>query len=214
MKQLKIIVRWLFYILILPISYFLVALILSAIPVNNKQAIDKHFSIYLNSNGVHLDIIIPKENMSEDLLKDLLIEENTKFCAFGWGEQQFYLNTPTWGDLTFKNFCNALFVPSAALMHLKRYTKKADTWVEVPVTKSQLQMLNQNILNGFKRTKNQDKLWVNHPGYSNTDEFYYATGSYHLFNTCNSWANAILKKSSIKACLWTPFDFSVLNKHQ
>ena len=81
--------------------YIIVAFVLSYIPVNNKtlQGIKQ---VYLHTNGVHLDIVIPIENMNNPLKKDLQFLPEDRYFSFGWGDKDFYLNTPQWKDLTFK----------------------------------------------------------------------------------------------------------------
>lgn len=49
--------------------------------------------------------------------------------------------------------------------------------------------------------------------YTTIDNFYKAKGSYSCFNSCNSWVNRGFKRFGLRACLWTPFDFGLLNKH-
>ena len=117
MKILKKSLKWGLYFLSIPISYIIAALILSSISVDRKmepQASDT--SIYISSNGVHLDIILPKENINNSLLADLKHTPGEEYLSFGWGDENFYLNTPTWGDLTFKNAFGALFLKSTTVM--------------------------------------------------------------------------------------------------
>ena len=62
--------------------------------------------------------------------------------------------------------------------------------------------------------QNGNKILLIGKGYTTYDEFYEAKGNYSCFKTCNSWVNSALKESNLKACYWTPFDFSVLNKYK
>lgn len=213
MKYIKKLFKLILVILSFPVVYTLVALILGSITVNSNQPeSEQTASIYLSTNGVHLDIIIPRKNISKDLLKDLRHTTHNQYFAFGWGDENFYLNTPTWADLTFKNAFSAAFLKSTTLMHVSRYNFKRTDWVEVKLSKSQLKILNTQILNSFK-VKENSKIILEGSGYTINDNFYKAKGSYSLFKTCNTWVNSILKESNIKASLWTPFDFLLLNKY-
>ena len=90
--------------LYLLLSYF------SVEKVPTKQA---PITIYLMRSGSHTDIILPKCNDEVDWDKYFPIENTkskdttVKLLALGWGDKDFYLNTPTWGDLTAKTFLNA-----------------------------------------------------------------------------------------------------------
>lgn len=215
MKIIKRILKCIGILLLLPVIYMLTALLLGSIPVNTNQ--DETFqtqTMYLNSNGVHLDVIIPKASMNSILLKDLKYNTDTNYFAFGWGDENFYLNTPEWSDLTFKNAFNALFLNSSSLVHVERYKHPRTDWVKVKVTEVQLEQLQTYILNTFQPDDNKNKVILKGKGYHSRDDFYKAKGSYSIFKTCNSWVNSALKESAIKACFWTPFDFPLLNKHK
>ncbi|MEN8125698.1 MAG: DUF2459 domain-containing protein, partial [Bacteroidota bacterium] len=185
------------------------------IPANNSDDYtEKNYSIYLNSNGIHLDIIIPKNQIDSKLLNDLKYYKNDNYFSFGWGDKNFYFNTPTWNDLTFNNAFKALFINSSTLIHLTRYTTIQEDWVEIKVNQDQLYKVNQYINKTFYHDTLDKKALLNEKGYTNNDDFYVATGNLSIFKTCNSWVNSGLKESNIKACLWTPFDFGLLNIHK
>ena len=215
MNVLRKIVKWIIVIVLIPFAYLLVSLILTIIPVNNKTGnSEKNNSIYLNSNGVHLNIIIPKDQLDSNLLVGLKYNEHDQYFAFGWGDRNFYLETPTWGDLTFKNAFVALFLKSPTLIHLTRYSASRGDWAEIKVDKDQLKKINQHIYDSFYNDLQNNKVLLPDKGYSNNDDFYEALGSYSYYKTCNSWVNTGLKNVGIKACLWTPFEFRLLGMHQ
>ncbi|MCX2742761.1 DUF2459 domain-containing protein [Mangrovivirga sp. M17] len=214
MKYLKLFFKVFLSIFILPLIYFLIAIILTWIPVNSDFDTSKgENQIYLSTNGVHADIIIPIEYFDSDFINQLDADPSVKYLSFGWGDQNFYLNTPTWADLTFNNAVKALFIDSPTLIHLTKYSGISQHWVRTHVNQTQLEKLKSQILNSFE-FKN-DKLQVlEGAGYHSNDNFYKATGSYNLFNTCNSWTNKVLKNSGLRACVWTPFDFGIINKYE
>ena len=215
MKVFKNIVKWIIAIILIPVVYLLLSLILTFIPVNNKENDeDKYKSIYLNSNGVHLNIIIPKNEIDTKLLDGLKYDKEDNYFSFGWGDKNFYLKTPTWSDLTFKNTFLALFINSSALIHLNRYHSIQKDWVEIKVDQNQLDKINLYIYRSFYFDSLDKKVLLINKGYSNNDDFYEATGNFSCFKTCNSWVNSGLKESDIKACVWTPFDFGLLSIHK
>jgi uncharacterized protein (TIGR02117 family) len=214
MRFLRRLFKIIFYILSVPVVYIGVALILTAITVNTDPeggTVDR--TIYLNTNGVHLEIIIAASDLVPELRKGLNIA-NANYIAFGWGEENFYVNTPTWADLTFKNAFRALFLENSTLMHLTRYTYKRPTWTNVGLSQLQLRKMNIYILDTFKTGEDDSKFMLSGIGYTDKDDFYMADGRYSCFKTCNSWVNSAFKESGLKSCLWTPFDFGLLNKHK
>ncbi|NRR93470.1 DUF2459 domain-containing protein [Winogradskyella undariae] len=215
MRIFKKALKWFIYFLIIPTAYSMVALILTAITVDRKVS-DEKFNkvVYLTTNGVHLDIVIPKKNMDTLLLNGIHQNENEKYLSFGWGDENFYINTPTWGDLTFKNAITAMFLKSSTLIHVTRYQNKRTDWIEIKVTESELQKLNSYLINTFETNENRMKIRLENKGYTSTDDFYKSKGSYSCFKTCNSWVNIGFKESGLKSCLWTPFDFGLMNKYQ
>lgn len=170
--------------------------------------------IYLNTNGVHLDIVIAIENVNNSALSDIKFNQNEKYLSFGWGDENFYMNTPTWGDLTFKNAFSAIFMKSSTLMHITRYKQKHSDWIEIKVNESELKKLNNYLFKTFETNENGMKIILENQGYSSIDNFYKSKGSYSCFKTCNSWVNIGFKESGLKSCLWTPFDFALLKKYE
>ncbi|MDO5654642.1 MAG: TIGR02117 family protein [Flavobacteriaceae bacterium] len=200
------------FLISLPLIYFLGALITTYIPVNSVQP-KEQFSdtIYLHSNGVHLDIALPRYSLDSIQFSGLFTFSSDQIISFGWGDANFYLNTPEWKDLSFEIAFQAAFLKSPTLMHVSRYSQTGDDWRKIPVTKEQLQMLNQHLSESFEKDTEGNLMILPGNGYYQHDDFYKAHGNYHLFQTCNSWANDILKKSGLKASLWTPFDFGLLS---
>lgn len=215
MKIGKKIIKWILYLLLIPIVYIIISLILSSITVGrivNNESSKK--LVYLNTNGVHLDIVIPIENIESLVLSGIKHNRNEKYLSFGWGDKNFYINTPTWGDLTINNAFRALFLESSTLIHVTRYKQKHSDWIEIKVNESELQKLNSYLLNTFEINKNGMKTILKNKSYSSIDNFYKAKGSYSCFKTCNSWVNIGFKESGLKSCLWTPFDFGLMNKYK
>jgi uncharacterized protein (TIGR02117 family) len=215
MKTGKKILRWLLYVLLVPSTYIVVSLILSFITVERKSNHESSNNlIFLNTNGVHLDIIIPVKNIDSSVLDGINYDEKDQYLSFGWGDENFYINTPTWADLTFGNAFKAMFLKSSTLMHVTRYQQEASDWVEIKVNEAELKKLNQYLLNTFTITKNGMKTILKNKGYTATDDFYKSNGSYSCFKTCNSWVNIGFKYSGLKSCLWTPFDFVLMRKYK
>jgi len=215
MKTFKKIIKGILLVLAIPVVYLVISLILTLIPVNYADnAVDNTETIYLRSNGVHLDIILRKKDLEKPLINGLVYLPADNFFSFGWGDEDFYLNTPTWSDLTFKTAIKAVFLQGPSLIHVSRYERVQTKWVEIKVSKSELGKINALIQKSFRADTNGEKIHLSEKGYSYNDDFYKAEGSYSYYKTCNSWVNTIFKKSGLKSCLWTPFDFGLISKYE
>ncbi|WP_026837537.1 DUF2459 domain-containing protein [Gillisia sp. JM1] len=203
------------YILLIPVTYIIISLILSVITIDRK-ANDENFSksIYLSTNGVHFDIVIPKTDIDSLVLSGIKHSKTENYLSFGWGDENFYLNTPTWGDLTFSNAFKAMFLKSSTLMHVTRYEQERTDWIEIKVNEFELQKLNTYLFNTFELDENGMRILLENKGYSPIDDFYKSKGNFSCFNTCNSWVNKGFEESGLKSSLWTPFDFGLLNKYK
>ena len=203
MKVVKKILRWGLYALmakiVLILSFFIVSLILTYTIVNSEYQGPYTKEIYLSDNGIHVDLIIP---------------ENEKYMAYGWGSEIFYLNTPTWAELTFKNAFKALFSDPSSVMHVTTYNKIEKSWIKIEVNEKQLSNIKRLINKSFKLDNNGNRIKFEGAGYYHNDEFYKSVGRYSCFKTCNSWTNELLKKSNVKSSCWTPYSFGVVNKYK
>ena len=208
------IVRWFLIFSLIPTTYLIVSLILSSITIDRKQ--DNGVSdklIYLSTNGVHLDIVLSKNDLDNALISGLKHNETDNYLSFGWGDENFYINTPTWGDLTFKNAFIALFLKSSTLIHVTRYKQKHPAWIKIEISENELQKLNAYLLKEFKTDENGMKIILEDFSYTLMDDFYKSRGSFSCFKTCNTWVNSGFKESGLKSCLWTPFAFGIINKY-
>src|SRR5690606_25045626 len=145
-----------FQVLIIVIAlYFFVAVTLSFIPVNAQfhDCLPDN-KLYISTNGVHTDIKIPVEYFNSEFINQIQILPGTQFVAFGWGDKNFYLNTPEWKDLTFSVAFKALLLKSEASMHVTFYPWKGTNWKPLHLCDQQLRLLIVYILNTFKYDEN------------------------------------------------------------
>ena len=207
----KLLKQFFIFLISAVILYFVAALILSFLKTHPpKTDCLAENEIYITTNGVHLDIVLPVENVKPELLNQLEILPGTKYVSFGWGDREFYINTPEWKDLTFKTTFKALFLKSETAMHVTCYSTSYSSWRNIKICSSQIDLLNKYIEKSFSKNENGGLQKIAVPGYYESDFFYEATGSFSLFNTCNVWVNKALKVTGIQTSVWSPFDLGVL----
>ncbi len=206
------------------LTYFIVAIILSYIPVNKsfRQPFQNGITIYLITNGVHTDFALPLQNQVKDwnqVISRSHVTGNTskaQYVAFGWGDKGFYLNTKTWGDLKFSTAFKALFHLSTSAIHVTWYNQlyESESCQKVVISEDQYRILVEHISQSFKTDQQGVAKVIGGAHYWDDDAFYEANGSYSLFYTCNTWVNEGLKKAELPACFWTPFDRFILRKYK
>jgi uncharacterized protein (TIGR02117 family) len=205
----------------------LVALYLSSAYVLSRITVDKEpagsdITLYILTNGVHTDLVMPVRNGQIDWSKEVLFANTNgkdtaaQWIAFGWGDKGFYLETPTWADLKASTAFKAATGLSSSAIHATYYRtmKEGGDCIKLTTDSAHYARLISYIQNSFDRDDNGHFIHiVTDANYGNTDAFYEAKGSYSLFHTCNTWANSGLKYSGQKACLWTPFDKGIFYQY-
>lgn len=196
--------------------YFLLTFLLSWIPKHRKfKNAPEGVEIFIISNGVHTDFVLPTKYLAEAWWKLINIDnfeyskDQLKYLGFGWGDRGFYLDTPTWAELKFKTAVNAILIPSPTLMHIKGFkTPPADYkyFEKITISDFQFSKLCHYIFNSFYQNENGEIIHLPDKGYTSNDNFYLAKGSYHAFNTCNFWVNKGLRKIGVRTPIWTPID--------
>jgi len=220
---LRLTLRFLWAFLLFVLIYFVNAYVLSYIPVNKDftQSKEDGTTIYLLTNGVHTDLVLPIKNRykdwSEVIPVDHMLSTDTlmNYVAFGWGDKNFYLETPTWADLKFSTAFNALFFLSTSAMHVTLYkTMSEDEYSKkISINTEQYKKMVQFIGDSFQRNQKGELILIKNLSYANDDCFFEAKGTFNLFYTCNTWTNKGLKQSGLRASLWTPFDGPLLNHY-
>ncbi|MCI5055650.1 MAG: TIGR02117 family protein [Flavobacteriales bacterium] len=225
MKSLRKILKWgLRFVLLLIVCvalYFGSVWVCKYVTVNNKyQPTKDYIDIFVSSNGMHTDLVIPSKHLDFDWFEFLDSNQfeaapRPDYLSFGWGDKGFYLEIPTWDDLTLKVAARAVLIPSETAMHVT-YCRTApynsQYFKKLQIERQKLDELNQHILSYFECNALNKPQLIDCCRYDNVnDNFYEAHGSYHGFFTCNNWTNKCLKESGIKTAIWAPFASSVLH---
>jgi uncharacterized protein (TIGR02117 family) len=180
----------------------------------SKQEISREgIQIFVVSNGVHTDLVLPVANDQKDwrlLLPEELFNvkgKNFSSVAFGWGNKDFYINTPTWSHLSISTAIKAGLGLGNSAMHVKYMRSSpnpSEQCVAINLSKAQYSALVKYVERSFCLQRNC-AVKIDHPGYGDHDLFFDARGTYTLFRTCNVWTNNALKNAGLKTAAWTPF---------
>ena len=204
----------------LPLLYFLAALFLGLVPANVSfhQPTQGGVVIFVRSNGIHTDLVMPKVNAEADWRPYANPEDvrdprwgAADHVAIGYGAREFYLNTPTWSDLSVGTALRSMTGGDTPLVHLEHVNQpRREDWQRpIRLTSDQYRRLAAYVRASFKRDGDGAPIHVP-GGYGDADTFYEGDGSFSMFFNCNSWTGAALRAAGVRMGLWTPFEQSVM----
>jgi uncharacterized protein (TIGR02117 family) len=193
----------------------------------NKDACQKgpdDITIYIKSNGVHTDIVVPVKNEFMDWNKVIKISDTDskdttfQYASMGWGDKGFYLETPQWSDLKASTAFKAMFHLGTSAMHITFYKtiSTGELCKAIKISNAEYIKLVSFLKNSFTYDEqgNTINIITHNDGYGTDDAFYESPAVYDLFHTCNTWANNALKACDQRACLWTPLDKGIFYQYR
>lgn len=170
--------------------------------------------LYLLSNDVHVGLVLPLKNEVVDWSEffDLSNFQDTgEWFQLGWGDQRFYFDVPTWDNLTIGIAIDALLLPGTPVIHvdfLLDPPRELETKV-VKISHEKYRKLVEEIKSRFI-VEGKRPILITGKGYSTTDNFYRAEGTYSVFRTCNNWTAELLGHVGLRRPLWSPAKYGLL----
>jgi uncharacterized protein (TIGR02117 family) len=200
------------------------AAFLGAVPVNagwEETAAEEPgaVTIFIRTNGVHTWIVMPKLAGSVDWRPYSLAEHladprygASSHIAVGYGNREFYLNTPTWADLTLPRAIGAFSGGGRSLLHVEHvHDPGPEEWQRPIVLRGEeYARLADYVVRRFQLDAAGRTMPVLGRGYGPWDMFYEANGGYSLYLTCNEWTGRALRHAGVRTGLWTPLNESIM----
>lgn len=211
-------------VLAVAVLYFAAAFALSSVvrqaiqpaPAHSAEAVE----IYLISNGVHTDIAMPLRHPLWDWTvwtppQHTRQQADYRYVAVGWGDRGFFLDTPTWADLTPATAAKALSGRAPSAMHATFYPQlqNGPNSIRIRISPQSYRRLAANISRSFD-TAGGGTRRIGQAAYGGNDAFYEAHGHYSAFATCNTWTNRQLRDAGLKSVLWTPFQGALMEAYR
>ena len=198
-------------LLSVPLLYGVAAFAGALIPVNgNWREPENGPLVYLISNGVHTDLILPVTAQALDW-RPLLPRTDfanpdsvAGWIAFGMGERRVYLDTPHWRDITLDTIWEATS-GGERVMHVEWVADPEWHARAIRLRPEEYRRLWAAIRAGFRLDARGRPQRIDHPGYGPADAFYLGVGRASLVNTCNVWAGDQLRLAGVRTSLWSPF---------
>lgn len=207
-KIFKLLIYPLVFLLLITALYISIAYIFTFFPKKVISQEEKKESVYILYNPIHTDIVLDIQEIN--LTNFPKFQKYKKgYLAFGWGDKETYLTTPTSNDFKVTTSLKALFLNTPSLMHVT-YIADISRYKEVQIFPLSIQEkihLKKHIMQTFTLSH---KRYV---GYGKEDFFYDAQGNYNLVKTCNTWTGDRLRDANVTMPYWTPFRWSVVSKN-
>lgn len=210
---------WLFLLVLLLGAWPGLALLLGAVPAHPPPADPgpEAIEITLVSNGWHVDLVLPASAGGIDWYRDfppadIAVPFASTHVAIGWGDRDFYLETPRLRDLKWRTALNALLGQGAAVLHVLHLPGR----IEGPDTRrlriapETYRALAGRIRESLARDGEGKSLVIAGKGFGHSDAFYEAKGHYSPITTCNEWLAAHLRAVGLPAGLWSPLPHTLL----
>ncbi|MEM7182283.1 MAG: TIGR02117 family protein [Spirochaetota bacterium] len=165
-------------------------------PQPKTNSSEKRVAISIVSHGWHTGFVIPSKELFGYYPKLGTRFANTRLLEIGWGDKGFYQAD----GVTFGIAVRAIFWPSDSVLHIVSVPTTAFNYFphskikKVHLTRSKYLSLVKFIADSFATKKNGEIISLREGIYGDS-QFYTGTGSYHLWNTCNTWTAKGLKSA-------------------
>lgn len=214
--------RWFWFLapLLLPTLWLLPALALGRISLHAPPADPGPDGVWiaLVSNGWHVDLAVPLKAAGVDWETDFPASDTglggaLPYISLGWGDRDFYLETPRLRDLKAKTAVNALLGRGPAVMHVTHLpAMPAGTGVHrLKIQALSYRALAARLRAELQRDDRGEPVVVAGKGFGNSDAFYEAKGHFSPLTTCNEWLAAHLRAVELPAGLWSPLPSGIMD---
>ena len=216
--------RWFVLAVATGVAVYALFLLLGFVPRNldyRRPAPGDTVHIFVRSNEIHTDLVLPVTCDDpaidwQDRFPRAHFQADVSDCryvAIGWGNRQFYVETPRWSDLKVTSAIGALFWPSETVLHVEYVHDAAEgeCFRELLLSREQYRELVEFVessIGGLDAHGAAESATT--VTYGSADRFYSATGHYHAFNTCNQWTGRGLARAGAPVGIWTPLKPHVL----
>ncbi len=180
-------------IILVPLGLYLAAAaILGHTPANpDWREPETGVTIFIQTNGVHTGIVLPSGP--------------GRWRAYGWGDRDFYRNTPRWQDMRPGTVLSALIGSGSTVVHVDELGDfiADENWRPLRLRAAEYARLRTYIAATLRPGPPES-------GYTPYDRFYPARGRYSALVTCNVWTGGALKAAGVRTGIWTPFAGDVM----
>jgi len=197
--------------------FFGALLLGSIIPANTGwQEPDDGIELFVETNGVHVSLIVPMQAAGEDL-SDLIRPGDLAtpdvygtHAMIGWGHEGVYRSGSSWAEVRWADILAAATGSDDVLLHVYHRVRPhaAAHRKAFRVTPVQYRHIIADIRRSFSLDAQGRS--IASPAYGDGDVFYAATGYYSAGHTCNEWTAGLLRRAGVRIGIWTPLPGGVM----
>jgi uncharacterized protein (TIGR02117 family) len=161
-------------------------------------------SIALIAGPIHTDILLPLTPATRTAFAFAqadglpISNQNAQWLIVGWGARGVYTTLGDWGDVRLPILLRAVTGDSAVIRLDVAGAFDMTGVATIPVTDAQLATLTQTVRTAMTGAALPDA------GFTDTDRYYPATGTFNILRTCNVWVGETLRNAGIPFGIWTP----------
>ncbi len=213
-----ILLRWLLRgavtLVCVGLLYMVAAWVGAAIQVGDTvDTPDRPVEIFVQSNGIHLEFVIETPDAGPlSVVAEQLPGPRPLYLAFGWGEREFFLKTPTWADFDLGVAIGALLWQSDVLMRVSPvYAAPSGPGTRrLHIGEDHARQISLFIETSIRFLEDGSPIPVDSALYDQAGIFLEGLGTYTPFYTCNEWVNDGLKQAGVPTAAWSPFPHGVM----
>ncbi len=188
------------------------------IPSGTQEPEIGRHQVALISGPIHYDILIPLDTISKTAFANLsdhgvpVHHQHAKWLVFGWGARDFYTQTGGYSDLSVRSIWRGL-TGDASVMRVDVLGPLSSNLNAQTIALSDTQYA--SLINALRNSFAPGPLQpLPISGFTDTDMFFTAHGSFHIGRTCNVWVGEIMRAAGLRFGIWTPLPLSVRLSHR
>lgn len=169
------------------------------------------------ANPIHTDIVFPAERDVLDRLSFVgddglpLDDPGLEWILLGWGSRSFYIETPTWDELSPGPVLRAFTLDHSA-MHVElagAIDRDNDSVLSIMVGEEAFQAMLDEALATFER-EDGEPMVIPGAAYGEFDLFYEAEGAFNALYGCNEWTAQVLRAGGLRTGWWNPLPTNLM----
>ena len=172
--------------------------------------------VLLVSGPIHYDLVLPLDALSVKRFTPLaelgiwLDHPAAEWLVVGWGARDFYTQTPTYADLSLPAIWRGMIGDSSVLrLDIAGALPDDLPARRLALSEREYAALLDGIWATLKTDADGEPIRSDVAGYTQTDGFFEAKGTFHILRTCNVWIGERLREAGIRFGIWTPMPLSV-----
>jgi len=153
--------------------------------------------VYLVNSAFHTGFILEMRYVPDGLIPALKDLGPYQYADIGWGQEEYYQNP----EFTVAKAARALFIPSTSVIRIEGFNVSVDDVVHwsdqgtrIDMDRASFIRLCVFIRDAFTRGEDGGPVIASKSA-GGAVLFYKSNGTYHLFNTCNTWIALGLKRA-------------------